>query len=218
VLANASLPEANLVSKIIYFWQQSWLLIVSSFCFGLLIAVTNAGLAPKIEQNKVDKLNSLTRTLLPAAKHFQPVDAQIEVALEGGKKEKAVIYKAVSETDQCVGWSFNAVGTGFADKIELVVAVDAGFQTIAGFSVLSSNETPGFGDQMKTPYFRNQFAGAPAGELKLSKTGDATKIDAEIVAITGATVTSQAVVDVLNSFVTQIKSQMQQKGLLGNGK
>ncbi len=206
------------MSKIKYFIEQSWLLIASSFCFGLLIAVTDAALPPKIEENKATELNNLTMALLPDAKRFAEVDAEIEVKLAGGKKEQVKVYKAMSKAGECVGWSFNASGQGFADKIELVVAVDKNFEKIAGFNVLASNETPGFGDRIKSSYYRDQFAGAPAENLKLVKTGDPKKIDSEIVSITGATVSSKAVIEIMNTFLIQIKDQIRQKGLIGNGK
>jgi len=204
--------------KIKHFIQQSWLLIVASFFFGLLIAVTNAALSPRIEQNKINKRNRLVGVLLPEAKDFILLDKEIEIESLRGEKEKIEVFRAMSEEGECVGWSFNAAGSGFADKIELVVAVDKDFEKLAGFNVLSSNETPGFGDQIKYDYYRDQFAGAPAEELKLVQSGDPKKIDAEIVAISGATVSSEAVVEIINNFLTQIKEQMQKKGLIGNGK
>jgi len=207
------------MSKIKYFIEQSWLLIAASFCFGLLIAVTDAALSPRIRENKETKLNRLTADLLPEAKRVVEVEEEIEVKLAGGKKERVKVYKAVSEAGECVGWSFNAGGQGFAaDKIELVVAVDKGFEKIAGFNVLVSNETPGFGDRIKSPYYRSQFVGAPAEKLQLVKTGDPKKIDSEIVSITGATVSSEAVIGIINTFLIQIKEHIQQKGLTGDGK
>jgi electron transport complex protein RnfG len=206
------------VSKIKHFLRQSWLLIVASFLFGLLIAVTNAGLSPKIEQNKINKRNHLIGAMLPEAKNFVALDAQFEIALDGGRKEKVEVFKAQSESGQCVGWSFNASGSGFAGKIELVVAVDANFEKIAGFDVLASSETPGFGDQIKRDYYRNQFKGAPAEQLKLVTIGDPKKIDSQIVGITGATVSSTAVVDILDTFLSGVKTQMKEKGLIGDGK
>jgi len=204
------------MSKLKYFVQQSWLLLVSSFFFGLLIAVTNAALSGRIEQNRIAKLNALTKALLPDAERFQPLDTNIEVQLPDGSKEKATIFEAFSSDGQRVGWSFNAHGTGFAGPIELVVAVDKDFQKLMGFNVLASSETPGFGDQIKSDYYRRQFINAPADKLMLVKTGSAAAIDSQIVAITGATVSSQAVVNIVNTFLTQIKNQMQEKGLIGN--
>jgi electron transport complex protein RnfG len=86
-----------------------------------------------------------------------------------------------------------------------------------GLNVLTSSETPGYGEQNKSDFYRKQYAGAPAEQLTLAKSGDSTVADAQIVAITGATVSSQAVVDIVNTFLTQIKNQMQEKGLIGNG-
>jgi electron transport complex protein RnfG len=205
------------VDKIKYFMQQSWLLIVGSFLFGLLIAVTDAGLSPRIEQNKINKRNRLVGALLPEAKNFIVLEAPMEIESAKGRKEKVEVYKAMSEAGECVGWSFNAAGSGFTDKIELVVAVDAKFEKIAGFDVLTSNETPGFGDQIKYDYYRSQFKGAPAEQLKLVSIGEPKKIDSQIVGITGATVSSTAVVDILNTFLGGIKAQMKEKGLISNG-
>ena len=196
--------------KIKYFIQQSWLLIVASFFFGLLIAVTNAALSPRIEQNKINKRNRLVGALLPEAKNFV-LETEIEIDSIQGKKEKVEVFRAMSEAGECVGWSFNAAGSGFMDKIELVVAVDKDFEKLAGFDVLASNETPYIGDQIKNDYYRDQFKGAPAEELKLIQSGDPKKIDAEIVAISRATVSSEAVVEIINNFLIQIKEQMQQK-------
>jgi len=204
------------MSKLKYFVQQSWLLLVSSFFFGLLIAVTNGALSGRIEQNRIAKLNALTKALLPDAERFQPLDTDIEVQLPDGSKEKATIFEAFSGDGQRIGFSFNARGTGFTGPIELVVAVDKDFQKLMGFSVLASSETPGFGDQIKSDYYRRQFINAPADKLMLVKTGSAAAVDSQIVAITGATVSSQAVVNIVNTFVTQIRDQMQKKGLIGN--
>ena len=193
-------------------------MIACSFLFGLLIAVTDAGLSPRIEQNKINKRNRLIGAMLPEAKNFAALETPVEITLDGRRKQKVEVFKAQSESGQCVGWGFNASGSGFAGEIELVVAVDAAFEKIAGFDVLSSSETPGFGDQIKYDYYRSQFKGAPAEQLKLVTIGDPKKIDSQIVGITGATVSSTAVVDMLNTFLSGIKTQMKEKGLIGNGK
>lgn len=199
-----------------HFFEQSWLLIVASFFFGLLIAVTNAALSPRIEQNRNSKLNELAGGLLPDATAFTPVAETIEIQALDGKQQKLAVYRATTD-NQTVGWVFQVVGSGFADKIELVVAVDAAFTSLAGFDVLASNETPGFGDQIKYGYYRDQFKGAPTDGLTLVKSGDPATIDAQIVAITGATVSSTAVVRAMDHYLPQVKTQLQQKGLIGHG-
>ena len=196
-----------------HFFEQSWLLIVASFFFGLLIAVTNASLAPRIAWNATAKLNALATGLLPQAEEFAPLAETIDITAPGGKQQALQLYKGTTD-GETVGWIFKAVGSGFADKIELVVAVDAGFRTLAGFDVLASNETPTIGDQIERDYFRDQFKGAPAGVLTLVSSGDSQAIDAQIVSISGATVSSTAVVETVSHYLTQVKEQMQQKGLI----
>lgn len=146
------------MSKIKLFIRQSWLLIVSSFFFGLLLAIADAAWTPRIRHNKSDKLNTLMSALLPDAEEFQ-LAAHLRIDSPYAKTLETDIHKAVARDGQTVGWAFNASGFGFADKIEIVIAVDKDFTKITGFEVLSSNETPGFGDRIKSPYYRNQFAG-----------------------------------------------------------
>lgn len=211
------------MDKLKHFIEQSWLLIVASFAFGLLLAATNYALEPMIIQNKIDKLNRKAMVLLPTAKEFVPLELAdgdaIRIISARGKEIEIVAYKGVSADDNGAGWAFNVSGSGFADKIELVVVVDNDFKRMMGYGVLSSNETPGFGDKINDPeVFLNQFKGIPVGQLKLMMTGDRSKIDSEIIAISGATISSEAVVRILNDSLGQIKEQMQKKGLIGNGK
>ncbi len=204
--------------RIKHFIQQSWLLIVVSFFFGLLIAVANAAWQDRIEQNEEDKFNNLAKEMLTEAVSFEAAIEEAELQSAKGKKIKMDIKKAIAADGRCVGWAFSCEGSGFADKIKLVLTINAGFEKIAGFGVLSSNETPGFGDQIKSPFYRNQFFGVPAEQLKLSKTGNPKVIDSEIVAISGATVSSEAVVEIINHYVEQVKKQLQSRGLVTNDK
>jgi len=204
--------------KIKHFIQQSWLLIVASFCFGLLIAVTSAALSPRIIQNEKDKLNNLMRELIGGADDFEIVIEGVQVPGRKGKVTETDIYRALDSDAGSIGFAFVAAGPGFADKIKLVIAVDNNCEKFFGFKVLSSNETPGFGDKIKEDYLGNQFKEAPAGKITLVKTGDTEKIDSEIVAISGATVSSEAVVKIFNTYIDRIKEQLQAEGLINNGK
>ena len=196
-----------------HFIEQSWLLVAASFFFGLLLAVTNAQLQPKIKQNEENKFKNIAGGMLTQVAEFVVADtAYIDTGK--GKMATTDIKKALNASGEVIGWAFVCEGSGFADKIKLVVAVDSGFEKLAGYGVLSSNETPGFGDKIKNDYYRNQFMGASASELSLLKLGDAGLIDNEIIAISGATVSSEAVVKILNNYIKQVKIHMQEKGTL----
>lgn len=195
--------------KVIYFLKQSWLLITAAFIFGLLLAITSAALGPIIRQNEADLLNAKMKSLIPDANEFKPVIKDFEIA-----NTKTDIYQAVDAQSNTIGFAFIAIGSGFADKIKLVIAADKDFSKYYGFAVLSSNETPGFGSKIIEPYFSDQFVGAPAEILQLSKIGDDKKINENIVAITGATVSSDAVVRIFNRYNEQIKNELKDKGFI----
>ncbi|MHC4655173.1 MAG: FMN-binding protein [Planctomycetota bacterium] len=199
------------MSKIQYFIKQSWLLIISAFCFGLLLAIANAAWSPRILQNEKDKLNKLIVGLVSDANDFQVVIDDVNIPGERGKITKTDIYRARDAEGKTAGFAFVGVGSGFADKIKLVIAIDSKCEKLLGFDVLSSNETPGFGDKIKEKGFRNQFKGIAVGNLELIKAGK-TK-DIEIVAISGATVSSESVVKIFNTYIDKIKEKIQEAGL-----
>ena len=202
-------------NKIMYFLKQSWLLIAASFFFGLLIAVTNAALKDRIDYNlNVYKYNKAANLVLPEAENFEMAIENVLVKSKSGKELTTSVKKAVDSEGNALGWAFICQGKGFADNVQLLVVVDNKFEKMIGYGVLYSVETVGYGDQIKQSFYKDQYAGAPIGEFQLSKTGDNTIIDSEIIAITGATITSTAVVDMLNVFIPQVKEQMQEKGLI----
>jgi electron transport complex protein RnfG len=203
-------------NPVLFFLQESWLLLVSAILFGCLLACLNAAWQPRIKQNEIEKFNRLAGGLLSEAKEFQTTGEPIPVDIGKGKAYNVDIKKGTDANGNLVGWAFVIEGSGFADKIKLVVGVDAAFEKLAGFGVLSSNETPGFGDKItiKDGFYQSQYKGAPVAELELTKVGDAEKIDSQIVAISGATVTSEAVVKIFNTFLLPIKDAMAKQGLL----
>ena len=203
---------------ILFFVQESWLLLVSAIVFGSSLACLNAYWQPMIQQNEIDKFNKLAGSLITEAKEFQSIGQPVPVDIGKGKMYDVDVKKGTDANGNLVGWAFVIEGSGFADKIKLVVGVDAAFEKMAGFGVLSSNETPGFGDKItiKDGFYQSQYKGAPVDELTLSKIGDAEKIDNQIIAISGATVTSEAVVKTFNTFMLPIKEAMQSAGLISN--
>lgn len=198
-----------------HFIEQSWLLMTAAFFFGLLIAMTNAALLPRIEWHQNAKFNNLAKGLLPQADAFTAIEQEIQIDAIDGKQQNMAVYRATAG-DDTVGWVFNAKGSGFSGYVEIVVAVDAKFEAIAGFDVLASTETPGIGDAIEDPNgYRSQFKGAPATKLTLVSAGTSAS-PGQIVAVSGATYSSTAVVSGINHYLPRIKTQLQEKGLIPN--
>jgi electron transport complex protein RnfG len=203
-------------NPILFFLRESWLLMVSAIIFGCLLACLNAAWQPKIIQNEIDKFNTLAGGLLSGAEQFETALEAVPVDIGKGKTYNVEVKKGADANGTLIGWAFVCEGSGFADKIKLVVATDAAFETLAGFGVLSSFETPGFGDKINIVdgFYQSQFKGTPVAELELTKIGDPEKVDNQIVSITGATVTSEAVVNIFNTFLLPIKEALQEQNLL----
>ncbi len=194
------------------FLRVSWLVLVCAFGFGLLLAGIYSSLEPRIEANRIATLNRGIRSILARADSVQADTIRVR---EAGMDVPAVVYTGLSSAGRPVGYVFRAEGTGFQDKIELLVGVDPEFTTYRGISVLFAAETPGFGDAIRdSAIFKSQFVGAPVDPpLTVVKTGDRTKTDdSEIVSITGATITTEAVTNLINRRVEMIRPKVRALG------
>ncbi|MFA6177131.1 MAG: hypothetical protein WC765_11195, partial [Phycisphaerae bacterium] len=74
-----------MLKAIRYYIEQSWLLIVSAFFFGLLIAVANAAWSGKADANKKAKLSNLMKNLVQNAAKFEVAIKDANVAEGKGK-------------------------------------------------------------------------------------------------------------------------------------
>lgn len=83
----------------------------------------------------------------------------------------------------------------FSGVLTLMVGVDNN-KSVTGVSVLESQESPGFGSKASDPEIRAQFVGKTADQVKLTKDGG------ELDGISGATITSRALVAGITSAIT----------------
>ena len=206
-------------NPILFFLEKSWLLMVAAIVFGTLLATLNYAWQGKIKENEIKKFNKLAGGLLTEAESFEALPEKFPVEVGKDKFYDVEVKKGLNADGALVGWVFVCEGSGFADKIKLVIAADATYEKIVGFDVLSSYETPGFGDKINVKpeeggIYQPQFVGAPVDDLELIKVGNAEKIDTQIVSITGATVTSSAVVDIFNTFLVPIQEALKKQGIL----
>lgn len=204
-------------NPILFFLEKSWLLMLAAVLFGSLLASLDYALAPIIKEQEIKKFNRLASGLLPNAKNFETAIESLPVDLGKGKAYNVEVKKGVAEDGSVLGWAFVCEGPGFADKIKLVITTDAKFEKLTGYGVLNSNETPGFGDKIKPTgegTFSYQFIGTPVTDLELVKVGNPQQVDDKIVAMTGATVTSDAMVKIFNTFLIPVQEALQKQGLL----
>ncbi len=174
---------------------QAWLILLLAVCFGTGLTGVQISLSEKIQQNKLNETFSQIPLLVPGS------DTGEEFEIDG-----KIIYRAMSGENQ-VGWVIPAVGPGFADKIEILIGMDPKAEKLTGLYVLDQKETPGLGNKIIDDDWRVQYVDkSTAGQLEVIKAGSCA--ENQIMTVTGATISSVAVTDIVNETVTELKSKL----------
>ncbi len=178
--------------------QQAWLVLLLGFLYGGALAGVHTSLAPRIAENRLQETLNVIPDLVPGAVIQQT--ELISLAGPGGGLER--IYRTADAAGQHNGWVLVAAGQGFADRIELLIGMDRQFTTITGVYVLDQKETPGLGDYIRDAEFLDRFRGKSA-DILLSVVKTSPSLPGEIQALTGATVSTWAVCDIVNQAIDQ---------------
>ncbi|AZQ65101.1 RnfABCDGE type electron transport complex subunit G [Flammeovirga pectinis] len=177
----------------------------------LLIVVTYETTKPRIAQLKQAALEEAIFKVIPGitkTKAFHFVEGTFE-PVSNQKKVKEVVYAGYNDSNELVGVAINGKGQGYADIISVLYGYSFDKQQIVGFYVLESKETPGLGDKIeKDPDFLANFSAMDAtltddlstlkNKITTTKSGEKTNAW-EIDGITGATISSRAIGDILRN-------------------
>ncbi len=107
------------------------------------------------------------------------------------------VMRAEDQSGETLGYAFTVVTSeGYGGDIQFSMGVQND-GTLNGISILSIGETAGLGMNADTPAFKDQFVGKQVEKLQYTK-NDATQDD-EINAISGATVTTNAMTNGVNA-------------------
>ena len=173
-----------------------------TFLCALILGVINGVTKDKIAQNAVETRNAAMAEIIPDA-DFEDMDVNLSaedvaaagVSLPAGRTAAAItgVYKATKDGADA-GYCVQVTPKGFGGVLTMIVGINAD-GTIAGAKVTSHAETPGLGAKSQAdPNWITQYAGQTAdGQLQVTKDGGT------INAITGATITSRAVTDGVNT-------------------
>ena len=114
------------------------------------------------------------------------------------------VMRAEDQSGETLGYAFTVVTSeGYGGDIQFSMGVQND-GTLNGISILSIGETAGLGMNAKTDAFRNQFKDKNVEQFTLTKTGSTA--DSEIDALSGATITSTAMVNGVNAGLAAFSS------------
>jgi electron transport complex protein RnfG len=162
-------------------------IILGLICFlaSAILTVVNALTAPQIVSQKQEGVQAALREVCPGASYFEADSQEGEVGY----------YRAYNKDKSLVGFALKAEAKGYSSLIEALVGLDASLH-ISAIKVLSQNETPGLGSRIAEPAFQSQFKGKDSSSLSNAE------------AITGATISSKAVIDAVASAIDALKPQL----------
>ncbi len=177
--------------------------LVAGLALSAVNEITKEPIAKAEQQAKMDAYN----TVLPNASFEEPENKQTllnEAASaldEAGLSKCSVddLYFAYNDSGKKIGCVMSATSpSGYGGDIKVAVGISYETNQITGFSVLSNSETAGLGAKCTEDGFTAQFAGKSATKLEYVKGGGASG-DTQIDAISGATITTNAVTEAVNA-------------------
>lgn len=177
-------------------------LTVLALLSGFLLAVVYELTLPPIKAYQRESLQKAVYQVVPGSSQLTPLMAQggelVPVDLEAAMEGEAV-FAAYDEAGSFKGYAIPAAGGGFQDIISLIYGYVPADKKIIGMSVLESRETPGLGDKIfKDQVFVDQWSDLSVEpELVATKKGEGTAAN-HVDCITGATISSKAVVRIIN--------------------
>lgn len=141
-----------------------------------LLSWTNSITKGRIEYQEEQQIQSMLGEMFPNMSNYTFEDDIYTVYADGAK----------------VGYAFLALGKGYGGDISILVGLE-NETIIKGISIISQKETPGLGVRISENSFMDKFVGLSIDDIALRREGG------QIDAITGATISSGAVVDAVRT-------------------
>lgn len=164
---------------------------------------------PTIQANQAEALRRAVFQVLPGAERMERLVWQGEGSGEeetgrlapasGTTGAEPSVYAGYTAAGRFVGYAVPASGAGFQDTIRLLYGYDPERDRVVGMEVLESRETPGLGDRIyKDETFVGRFRDL-AVQPRVELVKEAPTAPNQVDAITGATISSAAVVTIVNA-------------------
>lgn len=190
---------------------RSWRLLAlmtaaGAIAGGLIVTVYELTL-PRIEHHKGEVMRAAVQEVLRAPPRFDTLylhGGALVKALPAGVDPKGVerIYLGRDAAGRRVGFAVSATENGFQDPVTVMFGYDAAARELIAMKVIANKETPGLGDKIeKDSAFVAEFVGAATPLNGVKPKGGRGPADVEM--ITGATISSRAVIRIINNAIAR---------------
>jgi electron transport complex protein RnfG len=189
-------------------------LILALFGFGagcgLMLAVAFTWTQPRIDAHEAALTQEKVNEVLKSPHSFTTlyvIGDRLSDSVPSGVEEASLdrVYLGHDAAGTPIGFAVTATGPGWREDITLILGYDATTRQLTGMTMIEQRETPGIGDKIEIDdKFVGQFDGA-ATPLQGVKPGRGEGNPRAIDMITGATISSRAVVRIINGRLSEIE-------------
>lgn len=179
--------------------KNTLLLTAITLIAGILLGVVHEVTAGPIEEQERIRQEAACETVFPEADSF---DTDYEMTDDGTVKGFAAdqidsVIPALDDKGEILGYVLTITsGEGYGGDIQFMLGIQNSGE-VNGIAFLSISETAGLGMKAKEPAFMDQFAGKTVEQFSYTKSG--ASAENEIDAISGATITTNAVTNGVNA-------------------
>ena len=175
---------------------------------GLLIVSVYQITLPRIEQHQGEVMQAAIREVLKAPASYDTLylaGGKLVKTLPSGASAKTTekVYLGRDASGRRIGFALGGTENGFQDPVTVMFGYDAGTRKLIAMKVIANKETPGLGDKIETDsVFVNGFANASA-PLNGVRKDRGKSGPGDVVMITGATISSRAVIRIINNGIAR---------------
>lgn len=187
---------------------------------GFVLVFVYEATQPAIQAYKAEQLRLAIQEVLKEPDRYDTLfvyDGRLTPELPEGFTADQLEQVYLGYLDQQpVGFAVASQKAGFQDIVRVIFGYDPQSNALLGMKVLESKETPGLGDKIeKDSSFVNQFDGSQPLLIGV-KRGQGTGSPTEIDMITGATISSRTVIQIINDALDRLRPAMQSFGEVAN--
>lgn len=170
--------------------KPALVLFIICLVVGAAMALTNMATADVIAQRAVADAENARKIVFSDAEEF--VKLKVDIIKSKSKNNYDCIKEAYSAKlgGKTAGYVFQADPKGYGGEISIMIGIDDKGK-VTGLKVGDNKETPGLGAKAKDDQFTGRFYGKKLDKIEVVKRK--AKNESEIEAISGATITSNAV-------------------------
>jgi len=187
--------------------------LISILALSFVYEITKEPIAQQAMKKKLEAYQVVYQeasTLKEDAELMQLASEADLASLDATFKDATIdeVNQAFDANDNLIGYIVKVSTKGYKDVISLVLGYSLD-GTVKGLEIIAINDTAGLGDRVALPDFKDQFINKSVDKFVSTKTGAAA--DNEINAVSGATVSTDAVVNAVNAgigFLTEYSADL----------